>query len=594
MVVGSIAGRLETVWELLTSEAGSRRWLAATASGRLRVGALIQVAGHEGTVLELRPDDHSMTFGFHPDRQATLTFREEPVVGERARWIVKVEASADHETWQKQLSVAEEVVRQARLRRDPRQAVILIHGIGEQLPGTTVRSFARAALGLANGDPNEGVLLLKPDTRLEPRHEIFRLQAFKRAETGFPRTDFLELYWQDLIRDTSWKQVWRWAFSVARGDLPPKLAALRRLIRATLALLLLGVLVIGVLLLLGLAEVHWPSWLRTGSTVVTVVSLVGSLVTGLIAGWAVSSLGDAARYLQPLPDNVAARRAIRERGLALLRSLHDSGQYHRVVLVGHSLGSVIGLDILCEFWWERYQRAITPDSRHLPAYRAALDAHQRAAESLQAGGRGDPGARYRNAQRELWKTMRLAGIDWLVSDFVTLGSPLQYPWPFAATDRSDFEQRIEEMVIPTAPPRPEPGQGIAFEASIVGPHGSVQVPVLNQAALFAPVRWTNVAFPCRWWVFGDPVGGPVSEWFGSGVLDRRPTPIGKSWLSRHSPKVHSQYWTHRQPEALSMLDEALELSMLESLEEVARELPLSRFLPTEVELVTAGPSETWG
>jgi hypothetical protein len=82
---------------------------------------------------------------------------------------------------------------------------------------------------------------------------------------------------------------------------------------------------------------------------------------------------------------------------------------------------------------------------------------------------------------------------------------------------------------------------------------------------------------------GDPVGGPVSEWFGPGVLDRRPTPAGSSWLSRHSPKLHSQYWTHRQPDALSMLDEALE--------EVARELPLSKFLPTADELVTAGHSD---
>jgi hypothetical protein len=43
-----------------------------------------------------------------------------------------------------------------------------------------------------------------------------------------------------------------------------------------------------------------------------------------------------------------------------------------------------------------------------------------------------------------------------------------------------------------------------------------------------------------------------------------------------------------------MLDEALELSMLDSLEEVARGLPLSRFLPTTDELVIAAHSETWG
>jgi hypothetical protein len=535
-------------------------------------------------VKQIRPADHVVVLAWPENGEVTLNFTQQEVTGGPAHLVVRLDVadagSEDHQVWLNALEAAQLTMREARQQRDPRQAVILIHGIGEQLPGTTIRGFARGALGL-DSEPNEGVLLMKPDARLEPRHEIVRLQAFKNAIPGLPRTDFLELYWQDLIRDTKWNQVKGWALSVAKGELPPKLRGLRRLIRATVGLLAIAAVVMTVLLLLGLAQVTWPSWLRSGSTVVTVASLLGSAVTGALSAWAVTSLGDAARYLQPLPDNVAVRRAIRERGLTLLRSLHESGQYQRVVLVGHSLGSVMALDILCEFWWEVYLQRGTPSPDRLEAYRTALTAYEEAAATLRAGGGDRSAATYREAQWELWQSMRRVGMPWLVSDFVTLGSPIQYPWPFLAGSRADFESRKAEMLIPEAPPRPEPGPGgesITFEASYQGPAGPAKFPVLNQAAVFAPTRWTNVAFPCRWWVFGDPVGGPVAEWFGPGVLDRQPSPQGRSWLSRHSPKLHSQYWTPRQTDGLAMLNEALDLSRLDSLQELARDFPLSEFL----------------
>ncbi len=591
----TIAGRLETVWELLTSQLGSGRWLGTRGSGDLRAGAPVVVGGRNGQVLEVRDGEHVVLLEWPEGGQVTLSFTPHEVTGGRASRVVRIEAagveSEDHQVWLEALEAAQLAVVEARQQRDPRQAVILIHGIGEQLPGTTVRGFARGALGL-DGDPNEPILLMKPDVRLEPRYEIFRVQAFKNAIPELPRTDFLEVYWQDLIRDTTWKQVKRWALSVAKGDLPPKLRALRRLIQATVLLLALAAAAMAVLLLLGLAQVKWPSWLRTGSTVITVGSALGSRVTGAISAWAVTSLGDAARYLQPLPDNVAVRRAIRERGVTLLRSLHDSGQYHRIVLVGHSLGSVMALDILCEFWWEVYLRGSTPPPDRLEAYRNALTDYEETAASLPGANRDETVATFREAQRRLWQAMRRAGMPWLVSDFVTLGSPIQYPWPFLASSQSDFESRKVEMLIPEVPARAEPPRdsgtgGITFETSYIGPAGPATIPVLNQAAVFAPTRWTNVAFPCRWWVFGDPVGGPVADWLGPGILDLQPAPRGRSWLSRHSPKLHSQYWTSLQPDALTMLREALDLSSLSSLQALARDFPLSQFLKPTPAMVTA-------
>jgi hypothetical protein len=44
------------------------------------------------------------------------------------------------------------------------------------------------------------------------------------------------------------------------------------------------------------------------------------------------------------PDNIAARKQIRERGLALLSELHKK-EYERIIVVGHSLGSIPAYDL---------------------------------------------------------------------------------------------------------------------------------------------------------------------------------------------------------------------------------------------------------
>src|SRR5690242_7095073 len=57
-------------------------------------------------------------------------------------------------------------------------------------------------------------------------------------------------------------------------------------------------------------------------------------------------LGDAARYFRNSPANVAVRRAIRKNAVDTLANLHASGYYDRIVVVAHSLGSVVAYDML--------------------------------------------------------------------------------------------------------------------------------------------------------------------------------------------------------------------------------------------------------
>jgi hypothetical protein len=64
-----------------------------------------------------------------------------------------------------------------------RQAVVVIHGIGEQRPMDTLRSFVSNVVG------HNYQVLGKPD-RISDSLELYRLSAHKQGD--IPRTDFYE------------------------------------------------------------------------------------------------------------------------------------------------------------------------------------------------------------------------------------------------------------------------------------------------------------------------------------------------------------------------------------------------------------------
>ena len=59
-----------------------------------------------------------------------------------------------------------------------------------------------------------------------------------------------------------------------------------------------------------------------------------------------SYLGDAARYFRNSPGNVTVRREIRKEAVDTLDALHASGKYDRIIVVAHSLGTVVAYDML--------------------------------------------------------------------------------------------------------------------------------------------------------------------------------------------------------------------------------------------------------
>lgn len=379
----------------------------------------------------------------------------------------------------------------------PRQAVVLIHGIGEQRPMDTLRG-ALASAGVRT-------FWSKPD-RFSQGYELRRFAT--KSTRSAPATDFFEFYWAPHFGPGRFSATLGWALRllVRRPfwQLSPQLRGAMGVLQISAVVL---VAALGWLLTRWVVEDGLAGTLdRVGATVAAVTAVVN-----VVAGYVVTRvLADAARYLTPKPDHVKARNAIRDEGVRLLHALHDSGAYQRVVVAGHSLGSVIGLDIL---------RITFDELRHpdpaRPEPNDELKSFPTVVQSLLAAEEGDVEV-FQQAQRRLWLEQRERGVRWLVTDFVTLGSPLAHAPLLLDGRRATLRQRQEEGEYPTCPPT---GDDIFYPRNYRLDDGSIRTGLLlDHAAVFAMTSWSNLWFPVRG-IFGDPVGGPLRQVFGMGIRD---------------------------------------------------------------------------
>jgi hypothetical protein len=282
----------------------------------------------------------------------------------------------------------------------------------------------------------------------------------------------------------------------------------------------------------------------------------------VVHGFVLNYVGDAARYLSPHPANVGSRQAIRASGIELVRRLTDSGDYDRSVLGGHSLGSVIGLDIIKHLWSEHNRSYANPYEWPRDCRQAALKSVEELGQALgQSPSQGDV-RRFQKAQRRLWIEQRSLGNPWLITDFITMGSPLTHARLLLAKDLDHLleQQRDREML--TCPPAAESPKSIysykAEHFEIDGQHRRVRV--LHHGAAFACTSWTNIYFPVKAGVLGDLVGGPLKAELGPGVLDIALTRTPGQYL----PLLpHTRYWRGTEPisesESIGIIKSVLDL-----------------------------------
>lgn len=547
------------------------------------------------------------------------------------------------------------VKKQGVQEKQRKQAVVIVHGMGEQKPLDTLRGFVHAVWdakpSLKDHNSDDDIWLV-PDRRAGLK-ELARITTRTNREAGPKKglqTDFYELYWSDLMGGNTLSHVRTWLTGLL-------LRWPHQVPRETFGLWLvlwgLTAFVIGIALWVGLdnplkalrdtfaqekatqdAASAWKSFLlavlvggfmswrlraqldswqadRTfkgiwaGETpraaslnvwfsAAAVLLLPGAI--GLVAYWClpwgvfgysktwaiiaaavvliigrvlvIPYFGDVARYVRTSPDAVEARSDIRERGLQLLRELHgvapdrdiaaaeyDPGNetpYERIVVVGHSLGSIVAYDVLRLLWDELKPSAKAPPSPGVAKAMQALNAYLApiaAAQAAHDGGGPAPAVdlkAVRKLQGAVFDAMAATGTGWRISDFVTLGSPLSHAEFLISRDRAAFEERKIERMFPTCPPMMELR---SKDYSFLYADGGLQLP--HHAAVFAATRWTNIHDAARAVAFGDFVSGPCAPNFGPGVLDLN---VRISVGLRGRVFTHTDYWS---PAATGAADEAV-------------------------------------
>jgi hypothetical protein len=405
-----------------------------------------------------------------------------------------------------------------------KQAVLLIHGIGEQKPMQTLRGFVDAVWTRHTEihHPYTGSAVWSKPYNLSSSFELRRLSTAQNR-AGI-ETHFFELYWAHLMEGTSYGHLLSWARSLI----------VRR--PSTVPAHLKGVYwLLVIMFAVGFALAVYAAYLAASdqSTLSPWFSVAGSLVLLPLAGYLLLKVvGDAARYLHVAPSNIQSRHEIREAGLAVLRALHEPNRgYDRIIIVGHSLGSVIGYDILTHAWVDFH--------RHYEAGREARDALD-ALEELARRPRQN-GDDVQRAQRLYFDELAANGNSWKVTDFVTLGSPLAHSAILLANDAQQLLRKQNDREFPRCLPALEtvqrnhqPVHRFSYEVDRRR-DDSYRVP--HHAAVFGPTRWTNLFFPCRAIIRGDLIGGPIAGVMGDGVRD---LPVStRQWFGCFS---HTLYW----------------------------------------------------
>lgn len=512
----------EELWELMWHPDLQSRWLGTASPLRLlpdhpfafSVAGGSQVRGRVAAMPEGRRVELIVEHGAAPATALTVTVSVSSTGGALVRIDdpAPPDVAAARRFWTQVLNALTGLVAGAcRHREDPRQAVVIIHGIGEQEPGRTLTAFVNSGAVAGRDQPR----WVKPDRR-SPLFELRRVTVQATPGQQMPTTHVFELYWAHVIRDTSIGQVLGWMRGLL---LRPEPSA---------ALVPFRWLVFGLLAIIAGASVVGSQWV---AGVVSAASIAFGIVLKLAGrSLVVNHIGDAARYLSPKPANVAHRQSIREAGVELLEDLHESGQYDRIVLVGHSLGSVIAYDILTYTWIRLHQSHRNP--RH-PRF-GPLRAVER---EIRNGADGEAG---RSAQAAAWRQIRRNTQPWLVTDLITLGSPLTHAVSLMARDAAEFDQMVRDRVLPTCPPLIDTDGRCTFDLAY--PHWSRRsartFTVLNHGAVFGATRWTNLYFRTKMFgLGGDPVGGPVRPVFGPWVCDVELTPP-RGLLGF----AHTRYW----------------------------------------------------
>ena len=292
-------------------------------------------------------------------------------------------------------------------------------------------------------------------------------------------------------------------------------------------------LIIGLII----ASWAWQALSTTWTAWTAALPIIGLIYGGILLAANrifLGTISDAARYLDANPRNVEARNNVRRLGVGFLKRLHSSDRrYDRIIVCGHSLGSVIGYDILQRLWYEMHEDHAAPAK---PSQRVQKQMSRRAAAKDGDGAR--------KLHRDLWLEQIEMGNRWRISDFVTMGSPLAHADILMADSADEFRHAFRAGELSSCPPQIDPkSKRVGFKRKYQIAGGGIrELYLLRHTSMFAVMRWTNIYFETWRGIIGDPIGGPVAPRFGPGVRDLKVRTTG--WRRFFS---HLDYWRGEPP-----------------------------------------------
>ncbi len=308
----------------------------------------------------------------------------------------------------------------------------------------------------------------------------------------------------------------------------------------------------------------WVPWALTSQWSILCACLIIGLYLVLNAVVLQQIFGDAARYFRDSPANVQVRRDIRLQAVEALEALHRSGRYDRIIVVAHSLGAVVGYDMLR-----------TAYNRFCQQQRCSFSALQPEFDQIDYGQDYDP-----RLGREVIRKLVGAEQDvdpaatwrsWLVTDFVTMGCPLTHGKYLMCRGKTfgelarDFRRRVREREFPVCPPRLPARKSLtsADEGRLTATEDGVRM--LHPGGLFGLTRWTNLYFPVKEILWGDPFGGRLKDTFGTGIVD-----VEVFQTSRRETEFfeHADYWFDLPPGPSDDIPHLLELRAAVNLADV--------------------------
>jgi hypothetical protein len=243
------------------------------------------------------------------------------------------------------------------------------------------------------------------------------------------------------------------------------------------------------------------------------------------------------------------RRAIRTEAVDTLENLHNSGYYDRIIIVAHSLGTVVAYDML-RYYFSRICSELPPVADLGDDFSEIDTASWQPDGSASASDKKILREKARRAITRIAAAAEKSGKKrkaWLVTDFVTLGSALSHAVFLMCDGKSpgaletDFARRVVEREFPTCPPkRFDNNDLLTFHNPKTGTRQ------IHHAALFGLTRWTNIFFPMVQIFWGDAIGGRLAPIFGSHILDY---PVSTHRNGDPDFFTHTAYWdVEREPD----------------------------------------------